>query len=236
MENAVAIVTGAAGSLGTELSVQLAGQGWSVVMLDKNRRGLEQAYDRIGEGASGSAVLHPMDLSEATPESFEQLLESVKGELGGLDALVHCAAHFESLTPAEHIQPQEWLLSLQVNLNAAWLLSALALPLLRESRAGRLIYLIEDMEKVGGALWGAYGVSKHALLALAGQLAAECDTDSLQVRAVNPGPMSSPIRSRVYHSENPSEVPSAEGAASRIVAYLEGEESWSQVLVDLTPD
>ena len=236
MNKTTAIVTGAAGALGSELSCRLAELGWNVVLLDKNLRGLEKVYDRIGEEGPGAAILNPLDLAEATPESIEQLLDSVSSELGGVDALVHCAAHFKSLVPVEHIEPQEWLMSLQVNLNAAWLLSSMTLPYLRNSASGRLIYLLEDLEKVEGPLWGAYGVAKHALRALLQQTAAECGSSAVEVRGVNPGPMCSPIRTRVYHAENPADMPSAKPAALRIAAYLDGKEYWEPVLVDFTAD
>ncbi len=236
MKRKTAIITGAAGSLGAELSSELVRAGWSVVLLDKNLRGLEKAYDRIGEGGPGIAVLHQLDLVEATPDSLDELLESVNSEFGGIDAVVHGAAEFKSLTPVEHIQPQDWLRSIQVNLNAAWLLSAMALPYLRESGSGRLIYLLEDLEKVEGPFWGAYGVAKHALRALTRQLAAECADGPVEVRGVNPGPMGSAIRTRAYHSENPAEMPGAGEPAGRIAAYLCGKEKWDRVLVDFTAD
>lgn len=233
MKTKTVIVTGAAGSLGSELSHKAVSAGWNVIMLDKNQPGLEQAYDRIGEDGPGIAALYPMDLAGSSPEMFEGLLETVETEFGGLDAVVHCAVHFESLTPAEHIQPQEWLMQMQVNLNAAWLLSAMAMPKLRVSPAGKLVFLLEDMGKVEGPLWGAYGVSKHALRALVNQLAQECQTGTVEVKGVNPGPMRSTIRARVYHSENPAGMPSPETAAAHIAAFLEGDETWSEVFVDL---
>ena len=73
-----------------------------------------------------------------------------------------------------------------MNLNAAWLLTALCLPALRMSGVGRLYFLLEDLRKVGGPLWGPYGVSKHALRALVGQLAAECQGSGIQVLGINP--------------------------------------------------
>lgn len=233
MKTKTAIVTGAAGSLGSELSRKAVGAGWNVIMLDSNQPGLEQAYDRIGEGGPGVAALYPMDLAGSSPELFEGLLDTVEQEFSGLDAVVHCAARFESLTPVEHIQPQEWLMQMQVNLNAAWLLSAMAMPLLRVSPAGKLVFLLEDLDKVEGPLWGAYGVSKHALRALVNQLALECESGTVEVKGVNPGPMRSNIRTRVYHSENPAGMPSAEAAAAQIAAYLDGNGAWSEVFVDL---
>lgn len=124
-------------------------------------------------------------------------------------------------------------MQMQVNLNAAWLLSAMAMPKLRVSPAGKLVFLLEDMGKVEGPLWGAYGVSKHALRALVNQLAQECQTGTVEVKGVNPGPMRSTIRARVYHSENPAGMPSPETAAAHIAAFLEGDETWSEVFVDL---
>ena len=233
MKTKTAIVTGAAGSLGSELSLKAVNAGWNVIMLDSNKPGLEQVYDRIAEDAPGAAALYPMDLAGANPELFEALLDSVEKEFSGLDAIVHCAARFESLTPVEHVQPQEWLMHMQVNLNAAWLLSAMAMPLLRSSPAGKLVFLLEDMDKVEGPLWGAYGVSKHALRALVNQFAQECEPGTVEVKGVNPGPMRSSIRTSIYHSENPTGMPSPEPAAAHIAAYLDGTEAWSEVFVDL---
>ena len=41
------LITGAAGALGSALSREFADAGWNIVMLDKNRRGLEKAWDSI---------------------------------------------------------------------------------------------------------------------------------------------------------------------------------------------
>jgi len=51
---------------------------------------------------------------------------------------------------------------------------------------------------------------------------------------VNPGEMRSPIRTRVYHSENPAEMPAPDHAAGRMLDYLAERESWNEALVDLT--
>ena len=88
--------------------------------------------------------------------------------------------------------------------------------------AGRLYFLLEDLPKVQGAFWGAYGVSKHALSALVSQLHAELKSSSIQVLGINPGPMSTPLRSRAYHSEPPDAQAAPSVAAGLIMQYLEG--------------
>lgn len=233
MSGKTIIITGAAGALGAALSRVCSADGFNTVMLDCDRRGLEQAWDRIsGEGLPEPA-LYPLDLLGAGTEHFEQLLDKVTGEFGGLDALVHCAARFEGLTPLEQFSPPEWLASIQVNLNAAWLLSALSLPFLKQSESGRLYFMLEDLPTMNGAFWGAYGIGKNALMTLANQFAAECRSSGVQVLGINPGPLRSPLRSRAYHAENPGLQPSPETPASQILGLLNGSIEVDGTFVDL---
>ncbi len=234
MNGKTVILTGAAGSLGSTLSLLCATQGWNTVMLDSSHEGLERAYDLITDAGCPEPVLHPMDLSVTGTEQFDEMLETIESEFGGLDAVIHCAARFEGLMPLDHVSPPEWLSHMQVNLNAAWLLSALCLPLLRRSGAGRLYFMLEDLQKVEGAFWGPYGVSKHALRALVSQLAAECRSSSVQVLGIHPGPMRSELRSRAYHAEDPSVQPEPVRVAQAVMKYLNGKRKPSGVFLDLS--
>jgi NAD(P)-dependent dehydrogenase (short-subunit alcohol dehydrogenase family) len=233
MKNKTILITGAAGGLGSELSILCARAGCNTVMLDVDRKGLESGYDLIIENGLAEPVLHPIDLATATPEDFDQLVHAVKSEFGGLDGLVHCAARFDGLRPLDQISPQEWLHQMQVNVNACWLLSASCLPLLRKSTAGALYFLLDDLERMSGAFWNAYGVSKHALKALTSQFAAEFSSSGLQVLGINPGPMRTPIRAAAYHGEDPGSQAEPAIAAGRIMKILSGERIPETVFVDL---
>ena len=175
----------------------------------------------------------PMDLVGAGPDDFQAFLDKVVEEFGGLDAVVHCAARFDGLTPLEQFPPSEWLSVIQVNLNAAWLLSAMSLPLLKKSASGSLYFLLEDLPKMQGAYWGAYGVSKHALSALVNQFNAECKSTNVQVLGINPGVMRTGLRARSYHAENPELQPGAQSAARRIVELLNRQVRPDTPLVEL---
>ena len=234
MELKTLLVTGAAGSLGSALSLAAAARGITVLLLDRDRKALERLYDRIAEAGLPEPVLQVTDLATVGPDDVDEILAAIRAEFGSLDALVHCAARFDALSPLEHVPPEEWLLSVQVSLNSAWLLSARCLPLLRDSGHGRLYFMLEDLDLVGGALWGPYGVCKHALHAMAGQLAAECQSMGVQVLGINPGPVQSPLRSRAYLAENPASPPPAGLAAERILELLLGEREPSGVYVDLS--
>lgn len=202
-------------------------------MLDCNRRGLESVWDTITRDGLPEPALYPMDLLGVGPEHIEELLENVTEEFGGVDAVIHCAARFEGLTPLEQYSPPEWLASVQVNLNAAWLLSAHSLPLLKQSNSGSLYFMLENLSKMSGPFWGAYGVSKHALAALTRQFAAECKSSGVQVLGINPGVMRTPLRARSYHAENPQLQPAAASAAKAIMRLLKREVKPDATIVDL---
>ena len=233
LKNRTILITGAAGGLGSELSILCATAACNTVMLDVDRKGLESSYDFITQKGLTEPVLYPIDLASATPDLFEELVDALKTEFGGLDGLIHCAARFEGLRPLEQVSPPEWLHQMQVNINACWLLSVACLPLLRMSPAGSLYFVLEDMDRMSGAFWGAYGVSKHALKALTSQFAAECSSSGIQVLGINPGPMRTPIRASAYHGEDPGLQAEPVTAAMKILELLSGEREPGSVFVDL---
>lgn len=233
LKNKTILITGAAGGLGSELSSLCATVDCNTVMLDVDRKGMESVYDHIVEQGLTEPVLYPIDLASATPEKFEELVSALEAEFGGLDGLIHCAARFEALRPLEQVSPPEWLHQMQVNINACWLLSVACLPLLRKSATGSLYFLLEDMDRMSGAFWGAYGVSKHALKALTSQFAAECTSSGIQVLGINPGPMRTPMRASAYHGEDPGLQPEPATAAAKILEFLSGDRIPDTVFVDL---
>lgn len=207
--------------------------GVTVVMLDKNQRALEKLYDQVVDAGDEEPVIHPADLATIGPDDVSTMLDGVLAELGGIDVLVHCAAHFDGLRPLEQFPPEQWLLHLQVNLNAAWLLSSQCLGLLRQSDHGQLVFMLENLERVAKPNWGAYGASKHALATLVGQLALEVGANGPTVLGINPGPFRSPLRSEAYMTEDPALLRSAESVADQVFELLQRDAVISSPLVDL---
>lgn len=214
-------MTGAAGSFASELVVLAARSGWETVLVDKDRRVLEKLYDRVVNLGGVEPSIHALDLAAIDPRQCQEMVMALEKGPGRLDALIHCAASFDGLQPFDQIAPHDWLRHMQVNLNAPWLLSVTCLPLLRQSPQASLYFLGEDLDKVAGAFWGAYGVGKHAVDAMARQLAAELANTNIQVLSLNPGPMRSPLRARVYHAENPQLCEDAAIAATKVLHLME---------------
>jgi len=233
MRKKVAIITGAAGSLGSALVLKASQANWETVLIDKDKKALELLYDEAVSSGGVEPLIHEMDLASADPDQCRKIVVALEDGGGRLDALIHCAVSFDGLQPLDHIPPHDWLRHMQVNLNAPWLLSVTCLPMLRRSGQASLFFLCEDLIKVSGSYWGAYGVSKHAVHALASQFSSELGNTNIQVLALDPGPMRSPLRSRVYHTENPGACKSPDGSAQKILALMERKIAAPEIFVNL---
>jgi NAD(P)-dependent dehydrogenase (short-subunit alcohol dehydrogenase family) len=228
------LITGAAGGLGTALAKQCAVAEAKLILLDKNRQGLAVLSDAIVDQGLNPPGLYPMDLAGAGIDDFNELAETIESEFGGLHAVVHCALDFDSLQPLDQVEPRKWLLSMQVNVNAPWLLSCALLPLLRQSKTGRLFFLLDDLETVTGAYWGAYGIAKAALTGLVKQFDATLSDTSIFVRGILPGAMRSGFRAKVYHAENPADQPDPAIAAVKITRMLTDDLSDSDLVLSIS--
>jgi len=234
LSNRTILITGAAGGLGSALSLQCAKLGAELVLLDKNRRGLSLLSDQLADQGMPPPGLYPMDLAGAGVEDFDNLAGVLETEYGGLDALVHCALDFDGLQPLDQVQPQNWLRSMQVNVNAPWLLSCTLLPLLKKSSSGRLFFLLDDPDRVTGAYWGAYGAGKAALTGLVRQFHASLSHSSVLVRGIIPGALRTGFRAKVYHAENPMDQPEPSIVAGKISMMLSGDISEHELVVDFS--
>jgi len=228
------LITGAAGGLGSALAQHCAGAEANLVLLDKNRRGLVELSDRITESGYSPPGLYPMDIAGAGIDDFDDMAETIVTEYGWLDALVHCAVDFDGLQPLDQINPQDWLRSMQVNVNAPWLLSSTCLPLLRKSETGYLFFLLDDLDTVSDAYWGAYGVGKSALAGLIRQFDAALSNTGILVRGIIPGAMRTGLRAKIFHAENPLDQPDPIIVAKKIAAMLGGNIPGDRAIIDLT--
>lgn len=219
VERQLALVTGAAGALGSALVHALIGRGFDCVALDRNRRGLERLHDALAEPGP-SPLIVPLDLAGASPQNFAELADSLDERFGRLDVLVHAAADFRSLTPIEHLDPEHWMHGLQTGLTGPFLLSRALLPLMRRTESSRMLWVADDPKVSRSAYWGAFGVAQAGRQALADILTAECGRDGPRVRVVDPGPFYSPLRSRAWPAEDPKTLATPEDAAGAVLAAL----------------
>lgn len=215
------LVTGAADGLGRAISLTAAACGAELVLLDKAVRKLERLYDDILAAGGREPAIYPLDLEGAQPNDYQDLAARLDDACGGLDALVHNAAHLGMVTPLEHCEPAEWFRVVQINLNAPFLLSKACLPLLRASGDGRLMFISDEVASSAKAYWGAYAASKAALEALCQVAAEELENEGkVFAFSVDPGPVATTMRANAYPAEDRERLRGPETIAPALVQLL----------------
>jgi NAD(P)-dependent dehydrogenase (short-subunit alcohol dehydrogenase family) len=91
---------------------------------------------------------------------------------------------------------------MNINVTANWRLIRTLDPLLRRSDAGRVIFVISGVARVGRAYWAPYSVSKAALECLAKTYTNETSDSAIKVNIVDPGATATHMRAEAYPGED----------------------------------
>ena len=220
LTNQVILITGAGGGLGSIAAMTLAKNGAHIILLDKNIAQLEKIYDAIISANAPEPIIYPFDLAGANENEYQELADRIDEKYGCLHGLLHSAVEFSSFTPLAMHGTKEWGHTLNVNLNAPFLLNSVLLPVLNKSRHASIVFTSDSSARKASAYSGAYGVSKIALEGLAKILAEEHESaNKIRVNTLIPGPVDSPLRKRAYPAEDKEKLQTMQSLAP-VYLYL----------------
>jgi NAD(P)-dependent dehydrogenase (short-subunit alcohol dehydrogenase family) len=176
LEGAVAIVTGAAGGIGSATVAELREVGAKVVAED-----LDPAVNELE--ADDVAVLEG-DAAQA--QTARAAVELAKARFGGLDVVVNNAGRF-LLKPIVDTTDDEWDALMTTNVRSVFVHCREALPHLIASDRGAIVNVSSISGVVGLPAQGAYCATKGAIAQITRQLAIEHAADGVRVNAIAPG-------------------------------------------------
>jgi NAD(P)-dependent dehydrogenase (short-subunit alcohol dehydrogenase family) len=220
LKDRVVLVVGAGGGLGRAVALAVARAGAIPVLLGRKVRPLEKLYDEIVAAGGAQPAIQPLDLEGATPADFEEMVAAIEREFGRLDGVVNAAAHFPGLQPAASIDPLDWLRGLYVNLAAPFVMLQACLPLLARAADASVVFVLDDLDRVARAHWGAYGVAKHGLAGMLSILHQELESGPVRVHGVLPPPLRTALRRTAYFGENSMALPAPDAVAGAFVYLL----------------
>ena len=210
----IALVTGASRGLGYATARALARAGAHVVAVARTQAGLEELDDEIRKDG-GSATLVPLNLTDS--DGIARLGAALHERHGKLDILVGNAGVLGPSSPIGHIELKAFTDVMAVNVSANFQLIRCMEPLLRQSDAGRAVFVTADAASKANAYIGPYAASKAALETLARAWAQETASTAVRVNLFNPGPIRTRMRATVFPGEDPSTLNTPEQVAEFIV-------------------
>jgi len=212
----IALVTGASRGIGAALAMGLAKAGAHVVLVARTTGGLEEVDDAIQAAGGEPATLVPLDLTDGA--GIDRLGGAIAERWDRLDILVGNAAVLGDLGPLAHVSAADWERVIGVNLTANWRLIRAFDPLLRQSDAGRAVFLTSSVARKVKPYWGPYAVSKAGLEMLVRTYAAEvAGVSNVRANIYDPGPTRTAMRAKAMPGEDPETLPAADSHLPRLL-------------------
>lgn len=189
LANKAALVTGAAGGLGSAIAKRLASEGASVLCTDLAFPRCEEVAAEI-LAAGGRAGAYQADVSD--PAQCEaQVAETIR-QFGAIDILVNSAGiALHRLTLDTDLEA--WDRVLRINLTGSFLTAQAAARHMVGHGGGRIVQLGSISGQRGNMGGIAYGASKAAVMHMCKVLAVELSGRGVMVNAIAPGPIETGI-------------------------------------------
>ncbi|MEQ9636499.1 MAG: SDR family NAD(P)-dependent oxidoreductase [Devosia marina] len=213
----VVLVTGASRGIGYAASIEAAQRGAHVIAVARTVGGLEELDDAI-QAAGGSTTLVPLDLRDG--DAIDRLGAAIFERWGHLDGLVANAGQLGVLSPVAHIKPDDFDKVLAVNVTANYRLLRSLDVLLRQSEAGRAVFVSSGSARSARPFWGLYAASKAALDALVKSYAGEVATTKVRANVYYPGIVRTAMRAKAMPGEDPNTLPTPAEVAPSLIDML----------------
>jgi NAD(P)-dependent dehydrogenase (short-subunit alcohol dehydrogenase family) len=185
----VAIVTGAASGLGLAIATRLAADDVTVVVADQNAEGAQSAVRTI---TRSGGLAHAWSLDVSAPESVQRMVDDTIQRHGQLDIMVSNAGIGELYHFLD--QPfDRWERTLAVNLTGVFLCGQAAARAMAPRRQGCILNVASVAGLRAGSGRTAYGTSKAGVIHLTRQMALDLGPLGINVNAIAPGPVDTPM-------------------------------------------
>ena len=189
-----ALVTGASKGIGAEICAVFAEAGADVVALGRDEGDLATTADAVR--AHGRRCL-TLTAEMGSPTEPVAVCERALAEWGTIDILVNSAG-IANVAPAVDFSTEDWDRMMAVNLRAPFLTARTLAPAMIAQRWGKVINISSQTGVIALDDHAAYAASKGGLNALTKSLCAEWARHNVQVNAICPTVVMTPMGRKVW--------------------------------------
>jgi NAD(P)-dependent dehydrogenase (short-subunit alcohol dehydrogenase family) len=193
----VALVTGASKGLGRATAAALAHAGADVALASRTRADLEEAAEEILRTGRRALVV-PADVADEA--SIAAMTQTVIESFGRIDILVNNAG-IEGQGAIVDMPAERWDTITAVNLRGPMLCCKHVGPHMIARRSGKVINMASVFATRVARYMGAYAATKAALVQLTRTLALEWMRDNVQVNALCPGYIRTPMNQDWFETD-----------------------------------
>jgi meso-butanediol dehydrogenase/(S,S)-butanediol dehydrogenase/diacetyl reductase len=217
LNDRVAIVTGGGRGIGRGIVLALADAGAAVAIGDVDLESAEATAKDVSTRGRRSLVV-PMDVTD--PDSVREAVERIRAELGAIDILVNNAGVVQDHVGAA-VTEEDFDRCYQVNLKGIWNATRAVLEHFRQGSGGRIVNIASIAGRKGDNPLTPYSASKAAAISLTQSLAAELGPEGINVNAVCPGLLWTPMWEKLEGIFRRSDDPELVGERAAFDGFIQ---------------
>ena len=181
-----AVVTGAAGGIGSSVVTHFASEGVSGIAVSDVDFEKAKAVCQKAE-AAGKCRCVPVKTDVSAGSDIENLFAIALKEFGTVDILINSAG-ICTVASIEEIGEAQWDAVMDINLRGTYLCCREALKIMKKNRHGKMVNISSIGGKIGGMATGVnYITSKGGIITLTMAMAKAAGSYNINVNAVAPG-------------------------------------------------
>jgi NAD(P)-dependent dehydrogenase (short-subunit alcohol dehydrogenase family) len=203
LDGKVAVVTGAAGVIGTATIHLLAERGARIVAVDRNKQELAAAIADLPSSAQALAVT-----ADVTDEDeVADYVRAAVDKFGTIDVFYNNAGVEGEVKPITEYSLAAFRRVIDVNVVGVFLGLKHVLPVMLKQNSGSIINTASIAGLIGSPQIAVYSASKHAVIGLTKSVAWECTATAVRVNCVCPGLIDSRMLSAILQGRSGGNTP-----------------------------
>jgi NAD(P)-dependent dehydrogenase (short-subunit alcohol dehydrogenase family) len=203
LDGKVAVVTGAAGVIGSATLQLLAERGARIVAVDRKAADLKAAMADLPASAEALAVTADVTSEDEVADYVRAAIQ----KFGTIDVFYNNAGIEGDIAPITKYSLETFRKVLDVNVVGVFLGLKHVLPVMLKQNRGSIINTASIAGLIGTPDIAVYSASKHAVIGLTKSAALECAGSAVRINCVCPGQIDSRMLSAIVEGRNPGNAP-----------------------------
>ncbi|MGW7003954.1 2,3-dihydro-2,3-dihydroxybenzoate dehydrogenase [Streptomyces sp. NPDC054933] len=197
MATRVAMVTGAAGGIGSAVGRALVDRGAAVAAVDNDADRLADLVEKL---AADGVTVTAFQADITNRDQVMDAVERIEDEIGCIDLLVNAAGVMRSGSVLD-LSDEDWRTVFSVNLDGVFHCSRTVASRMKERRHGAIVTVASNAGRVPRARMAAYGASKAAAALYTKTLGLELAAYGIRCNVVSPGSTDTEMLRSLWSSE-----------------------------------
>lgn len=200
LKNKVAIVTGAGGSVGRDITKALISEGCQVVINGRNSKKLNALAKEIND--KDNVLVLPGDITK--DGDVWNMLEQITNNYNKIDILINNAGTIDYPKPFHSTSHDEWMNTININIIGTLRMTKAVLPMMIENNDGNIINISSTLgtKAIPGVPLSIYGLTKGGIIAFSKHIAVEYGQYGIRCNCIVPSTIRTPFLEPYMRDEN----------------------------------